>query len=41
MDWMTWTRWDWAVWGWHHPATLAITPAAILAFYAISKIRKR
>ena len=34
------TRWDWAVWGWHHPWTLAITPTLIAALYIASKVRK-
>lgn len=41
MSWMTWSHWDWAVWGWHHPLTLLITPALILALYVASKIRNR
>lgn len=40
MHWLTWSWWDWAVWGWHHPWTFAITPAAILALWALSKIKK-
>lgn len=34
-----WTRWDWAVWGWHHPWTLLITPAIIAALYVASKLK--
>lgn len=39
MGWITWNRWDWAVWGWEHPWSLAITPTAIGPLYLAAKIR--
>lgn len=41
MDWMTWSRWEWAEWGWQHPWTLAITPTLIGLLYLGSKLRGR
>lgn len=41
MEKLFWTRWDWAVWQWHHPWTLLIIPALIAALYATAKIRNR
>lgn len=40
-DVLTWSRWDWAVWGWNHPWSLLITPTVLAALYAIAKLRKR
>lgn len=38
---LLWSRWDWAVWGWHHPWTLLITPTLIAALYLTSRLRRR
>lgn len=41
IDWMTMSRWDWAVWGWSHPWSLAAGPAIVGAAFLITYIRNR
>lgn len=41
MEWMTWSRCDWAAWQWEHPWTFAILPVILAVFLLVQKIKNR
>jgi hypothetical protein len=41
MEKLFWTRWDWAIWTWHHPWFIAVNIAVIGAVFLLTKLHDR